>query len=457
MKETFRLAIEAEDNPIFQGLFSALNSEPVVSIRFNRHKTSTNQSSLLTELGEKVPWEEAGYYLPTRPSFTLDPLFHQGMYYVQDASSMILGEIARRLSAQTRHRPLFVLDSCAAPGGKTTAVTDNLPQGSAMIANEYDFRRAEILKENIYKWGCANVAVSRGDTRQFQNMAEVFDIIIADLPCSGEGMFRKDKVAREQWSEQLVNQCADIQKVIIGNLIPSLKKGGYLIYSTCTFNSHENEKNVAFLCEKYGLKTVDMELAGLYGIEKGIIDGLHCLRFLPSRLKGEGLFVSVLTTEAPSSTDVYSQISNRPVSRQNGDYNNTLNAIDGWTKNLTIRKVGNILWGMTPALNTLIRLAEAKKIHLYTYGTEIAQLKGSDVVPSHSLALSQSLNINAFPHIDIDKDTALNFLRKGNITLPDVTPTGYVLICYNNAPLGFVKNIGKRANNLLPKEWKIRI
>ncbi|MDE6403101.1 MAG: rRNA cytosine-C5-methyltransferase, partial [Muribaculaceae bacterium] len=197
--------------PRVGGLIEALESTPAsVSVRLNMrgsHKPVTDIAG--RPLGNPVPWCDNGYYLAERPRFTLDPAIHQGRYYVQDASSMFLSHVIDTLTRDERDTPLVYLDACAAPGGKTTAAIDRLPAGSLVVANEWDFKRASILRENLSKWGHPDTVVSRGDTRRIAKLRAMFDIIAADVPCSGEGMMRKDPEAVSQWSPALVAQCAE--------------------------------------------------------------------------------------------------------------------------------------------------------------------------------------------------------------------------------------------------------
>ena len=243
MPTDYRTFIAREIGPLADGLVDCLEqTAPEVAVRINRRKLRAAgvPDDWLPEVcraGEKVAWWPEGHLLPERPDFTHDPALHQGLYYVQDASSMITAHVVGALSARLGGAPLLMLDACAAPGGKSTAALDALPVGSMLVANEFDFRRASILAENIQKWGCPAVAVSRGDTARFRRLPELFDIVAADVPCSGEGMMRKDAQACAQWSERLVDECAARQWEIVENLWETLVPGGFFIYSTCTFNT----------------------------------------------------------------------------------------------------------------------------------------------------------------------------------------------------------------------------
>ncbi|MCH5346020.1 MAG: RsmB/NOP family class I SAM-dependent RNA methyltransferase, partial [Muribaculaceae bacterium] len=240
--------LEAFASRDFEQLAEALaTTEPEVSVRLNRRRGGSQIPSLLSEVVDTpVTWTDGGYYLSSRPRFTLDPALHQGRYYVQDASSMF---ISRAVAEALRHldlsRQLLYIDACAAPGGKTTAAINVLPDGTTLIANEFVPLRAAVLHENITKWGYPDVIVTRGDTAAIGDaLTGMADIIAADVPCSGEGMMRKDPEAIVQWSPKLVNDSARLQREIITNLWPALKPGGFFIYSTCTFNRRENEDNL---------------------------------------------------------------------------------------------------------------------------------------------------------------------------------------------------------------------
>lgn len=426
------------------GLVMALRStDPAVSIRLNRRKGCAPP-----EDGEPVPWAERGYYLPSRPLFTLDPALHQGRYYVQEASSMIVGEIVRRLSAGGM-APLRYLDACAAPGGKTTAAIDALPEGSLVVANEYVPRRAAILWENLIKWGYPNTVVSRGDTRRFSKLKGLFDIIGVDAPCSGEGMFRKDEEAVAQWSPGLVAECTGRQREILANVWPALRPGGYLIYSTCTFNRQENEEIVDWLIRESGAAPVDMSFPEDWGISGGIDSDYPCYRFMPHRVRGEGLFVAVLRKQDGEECRLRPSKPNKP--------DKSVAKLSEWITNgseCVIEKNGDgVIAYQRRHADTIGLLRQS--LDVVSCGVEIAEQKGRDFAPSHSLAMSQSLNPGAFPLIEVDLDVALSYLRRESVMLPEGTPKGYVLLTYQGQPLGFVKNLGNRSNNLYPCAWRI--
>lgn len=437
---------------------------PEVSVRLNPRK-SVEEVNAAWAGAEQVPWWEAGRYLTERPKFTFDPALHQGAYYVQDASSMVIATVAWELAARMEgEEPLLWLDACAAPGGKTTAALDGLPEGSLVVANEYDYARAEILAENIAKWGSPYAVVTRGDTAQFRRVGEIFDVVAVDAPCSGEGMMRKDQTAREQWTRALVEECAGRQREILANVWEALKPGGYLVYSTCTFNVCENEEIVSWLCREYSAEPIDLELPP--SIDGAVGCSLPVLRFIPGRIRGEGLFLAVVRKpgnrepadfssskgkkerkgNAKGKTGVKPAIVPSPVStwinpRQRDNF--VLTATE-----TGVRAFPRKWSGLLPLLTDRLQLLAA--------GVEMAEIKGKDVVPTQSLALSTIIDPGVFPSVEVNEQTALMYLRREAVQLPEATPRGFILLLYRGLPLGFVKNLGSRANNLYPKEWRIR-
>ncbi|MCH5225763.1 MAG: methyltransferase domain-containing protein [Muribaculaceae bacterium] len=280
-------------------LFESLGQPPVTSVRLNRRKPGAEFES-----SSPVPWCRSGLYLLNRPEFIFDPLLHAGAYYVQDASSMIYETAIEILVEEFRKElegddssmsepKLRVLDLCAAPGGKTTAMINALPEGSEVTANEYSQKRIPALRENIDRWGYEKVVVTNRDSEWFANQGVSFDIVAVDAPCSGEGMMRKEEMARTQWSPRLISQCSSLQKEILRNAVEALKPGGFLIYSTCTFNLQENEENAEFVFMILGLQPIDLHLPQEWGIKPAINSDIPAYRFMPHATKGEGLFLSI--------------------------------------------------------------------------------------------------------------------------------------------------------------------
>jgi 16S rRNA C967 or C1407 C5-methylase (RsmB/RsmF family) len=375
----------------YERLVAALSEEAPVSIRLNPLKTKGMTVSPEWAEGH-VDWCDEGYYLKNRPDFTFDPLLHAGVYYVQEASSMFISHVLRTLV----DRPVTMLDLCAAPGGKSTAARAVLPEGSMLYSNEPIRTRAHILAENMEKWGHRDVVVTNAYPRDYSRSGMMFDVILCDVPCSGEGMFRKDEGAIREWSVANVKKCQQLQREIITEAMKCLKHGGYLIYSTCTYNAHENEENIAWMTAEYGLTPVAIPTEESWGIT-GPLTGdlsLPLYRFIPGYTRGEGLFMAALHNTAS----------------------------------------GN---------------------HYMAESRTGGKKKKKDKDDSDIHVVEPSLQKEG-PLIDVDYATAIAYLRGEAVALPADAPRGMVTIGYHGFALGGAKNIGNRANNLYPKAWRIR-
>lgn len=374
-------------------LFEGLSQEPTVSIRLNPLKTA--RLTLNREaLGDPVPWCPDAYYLDERRAFTFDPLFHAGAYYVQDASSMFLSQILRQYMPQDR--ALTALDLCAAPGGKSTLLASHLPEGSRLISNEPIRKRAQVLAENMQKWGYPGCFVTQNYPEDFGHLRQAFDLILTDVPCSGEGMFRKDPVAVSEWSLDNVRQCAERQRNILCSILPTLRPGGLLVYSTCTFNRQEDEEQVQWLQSEYGLT---------------LLEERH---FFPGRDRGEGLYIVALRQIAST-----------------GEAADTA-CKEEWTD--AGRKVES---------RDVEPLSPAKLQRLLKTLNVIADVDDYN----HQLSVADS-------QLELSYDDAIRYLRREALHL--AAPRGQVLVTYRGLPLGLAKSVGTRLNNLYPQEWRIR-
>lgn len=425
-----------------EALFRALESAPETGVRLNSRKLS----SVSFPGAEPVNWCPVGLHLPERPVFTLMPQLHAGAFYVQDPSSMIHREIVSRLVSG----PSVLVDFCASPGGKTTAAIDALPDGSVVIANEFEPSRVGALKENIVKWGCPHVAVTNSSTAAFRSLAGCVDIALVDAPCSGEGMMRKDVDARRQWTDGLVARCAALQREIVADAVESLKPGGCLIYSTCTFNRTENEDMLDFMADEFGLESVDLRFPAEWGILPGLSDRSAC-RFMPHATRGEGLFVAVM--RKPDGLPAREPRRQKPVRLKTAVPGTDLLERPG---DFEFSLQGNVVKAVKPQLSSLLSMLP-KRTKTVACGVEIGEQKGRDFIPSAALALSTAYRRGAFPEVELAEDEVLAYLRRDVLTLPSDAPRGICLVCYDGLPLGWVKNLGNRANNLYPQAWKIRM
>lgn len=438
----FTARMEQVNSGLATALTHALaTTDPVVSVRHNLRKGEP-----MNEDADFVPWCKFGEYLAQRPQFTFDPALHQGRYYVQDASSMFIGYVLGRLVGS---EPVSYLDACAAPGGKTTAAIDALLWGSHVVANEFVPGRAAILRENLVKWGCPYATVTKGDTAQFRKHPGRFDIIAADVPCSGEGMMRKDAEAVAQWSEGLVEQCAARQREIIANLWPALRPGGYMVYSTCTFNVTENEDMVRHMVDEYGAEPVNIDVPAEWGVAGAVVGDLPVCRFMPQNLRGEGLFMAVV--RKPVDDDYVSEV--RKPKRKKGEktakFPEVARDVAGWIKpeyEVKFESDGENVWCVPGGFDASDELRPR---------TLVAVIKGKSLIPTQDLAMSDMLQRGAFSECEVNRTTALTYLRHEAVQLPEGTSKGMVLLTYGGKPLGFVKNLGNRANNLYPAAWRI--
>jgi len=431
-----------------QTLLDSLTKEPVTSVRL--HPLKKRQ---IAEY-EKVQWCDNGIYLPERPLFTLDPLLHAGSYYVQEASSMLVGYAFRQLFPQPKN--LHILDSCAAPGGKSTQIASLIDNSSLLISNEYVKVRASVLSENMQKWGYHNVVVTNSEVKHFSAMNGYFDAIIADVPCSGEGMFRKDETAIKEWSLDNVTMCAIRQKQIIKDLWPSLKENGILFYSTCTFNVAENEDVTKWICEELGAKSLPIPVNSEWGIKPIEIDGIHSLRCYPGSCKGEGFSLHII--QKVSQTD---EISHFPIKGKafiNSIPSMVASELYNWVDDTDVQFVENSACEMffipSKFFSEIAFLGNHVKV-VHT-GMPIASLKGKDFIPHPAFAFSVCINQQHFNVVELSREQALLYFSKGTFTLPDAS-LGWILLNYRQLAIGFVKNIGNRINNSYPMEWRIRM
>ena len=440
IRETFRKYLdEAIGSKNALVAFSAFDQPSSVSIRLNPFKKGCSLT------GRAVPWNPYGIFLEQRPVFTLDPLFHAGAYYVQDSSSMFVGYMFREMIKErpaSKTRPFRVLDLCAAPGGKTTDLAASLRQHFGddflLVANEVMKARVGVLADNVALWGDPNVVVTSDDPKAFASMPGYFDVIVTDVPCSGEGMFRKDEEAQRQWSEDNVSLCEARQKRILADVWPALAEGGVLIYSTCTFNRYENDGNVGWVASELGAYVVDGNLAANFS---GIIRTGNGYSLVPGHVEGEGQYCAALVkTSGLTFNGSYG-------SRGDGRSRVTAPA-DGLEGLMTV----NMKYG----LKGDVVVAVPEHLHVVSAGCAVGMMKGKIFVPGADLALSIMLDKGAFPACEVDHRTALAYLHRDAVILPD-SEKGYVLVCHQGQPLGLVKNLGNRCNSLHPQSRRIRM
>ena len=370
----------------FERYLQSFEEEPPVSIRLNPMKAG----AMTVADGEQVPWCLTGYYLKSRPNFTMDPLLHAGCYYVQEAASMFVDEVIRQCAKG--HELHNALDLCAAPGGKSTLLRAALPESCMLYSNEPIRQRASILAENVGKWGYAGHVVTNCYPHDYRRAGMLFDLILCDVPCSGEGMFRKDPATIGEWSPQQVEKCRQLQREIVADAWACLRDGGTLVYSTCTFNTKENEENIRWMLDEFDAEAIPIKTDAEWHITGSLLSGFTepVYRFIPGITRSEGLFLCVV--------------------RKNGDTGHAARRAD------KLQLKGKVAQSLMP----------------------LEVLTGD------------------YPLVDVSYQQAIAYLRREAIVLPADCPRGLVTVCFDGHPLGLAKNIGTRANNLYPKEWRIK-
>lgn len=460
-----RLFPEGEADAFLQAIET---EEPHVSVRFNAAKLRLAAAAggeplrPLPEVeAQPVAWCPGGCYLPGRYPFTFDPLFHAGAYYVQEASSMFLALLSRFFTG-----PLRTLDLCAAPGGKSTLLRSLLPEGSLLVSNEVVPRRAAVLVENMQKWGYPDCVVTSAQPAEWGALGSTFDLILADVPCSGEGMFRKDAEAVAQWSLSGVELCARRQREIVSAVWPALRSGGLLMYSTCTYNTAEDEENVLWICRHLGAEPVALPAAPEWNLCGSLLAdgegaGLPAYRFLPHRARGEGFFCCLLRKTAPDEPHHPVKLGGKKARPARRAAPSAVPA--GWSSALQERRRAWALWEGAEGASAVdeqfvpfVAEVQGRGIRMLSAGVPLGAARGRDWLPHPALALSCALQRGHFPEADLTYGQAMAYLRHEALVLPDGVPRGIVLLTYRSVPLGFAKNLGNRSNNLFPAEWRVR-
>ncbi len=429
----------------FSKFQEALETPRVTSVRCNNAKL---KKSAVVKSGRAVPWCREGFYLDNRPLFTMDPLFHAGCYYVQEAASMFVGQVFSQYVDGRMDAPV-VLDLCASPGGKSSHIAACLAGEGWLVSNEVMKSRVGILNENLMKWGAHNVTVSSNDPKDFGSLEGLFDVVLIDAPCSGEGMFRKDDNAVSDWSLDNVKLCRDRQRRIVSDVLPALKEDGLLIYSTCTYNEEEDEGNVRWMTEKFPLESLKINVDPNWNITETAA-GYH---FYPHKTEGEGFFLSLLRK-----TDGEGRLRTKNQKKKNELKGDQVKILKSWLKNPQSFSFGlekDVISVYPERWAELVGVL-GQSLRTLRNGLPVAVAKGKDLIPHQALAMSDLMSEDAFPSVDCSWAEAIQYLKKENFTLNGL-PKGFVDFRFQGISLGFGKNIGNRCNNLYPSEWRIRM
>lgn len=445
--------IKGFDSDLFEQVHA--NAEQITSIRFNPLKAELVKSDPeLTTNGyglpasSPVPWCSNGFYLSERPSFTLDPLFHAGAYYVQEASSMFLEQAMRQTVDLSQ--PLLVLDLCAAPGGKSTLLQSVISKESLLVSNEVIQSRVSILKENLIKWGSSNTVVTNNDPKDFSKLKSMFDVLVVDAPCSGSGLFRRDAEAIKEWSEDNVQLCCQRQQRILADAWDCLKEDGVLIYSTCSYSQEEDEDILDWIEEQLKAKSEKLKVEDSWQIEEVQgKTGAYGYRFWPYKVKGEGFFIAAFRKKEDAG-EVKMKIKTAQLPSKKD-----IAAVSKWIKDAA--EFSFVLQGQNIAAvpkqwtETIQFLMQELKVRYAA--VELGTIAKDDLIPEHSLALSTILQPGIFS-VELNTEDALNYLRKNELQISS-PHKGWALAAYKGLPLGWMKMLGNRINNYYPKEYRI--
>lgn len=439
---------------------ASLDSKPSLGIHINAEKMRKT-GEVVPENAERVDWTSNGFYLKSRPRFTFDPFLHAGAYYVEEPSSMFVENALNYIQKDIRINR--ALDLCAAPGGKSIMIRNSM-KGGLLVSNEPLSKRAAVLTENLAKWGNPDIIVTSDFPEAFDGLTGFFDLIATDVPCSGEGMFRKDETARSEWSKANVENCVQRQRDILRTIWPTLRKGGYIIYSTCTFNRREDEENVLFIAEDLGAEIISLETDADWHI-CGDTTGrnLPVYHFFPHKTRGEGFFLALLkkTSDTPPCEKRKSKKKNPETVRSDGfaewvngkedfDFHKSKDGITALRKTFAddyaaiSEKLNVVCAGVSVCTEKPVKFSNS------------ARKPKPQFVPAPGLAFSSCLNRRAFPDIALNYPDAIKFLRGESIALTVSAPRGWVTVSYRNLPLGFANNVGSRLNNSYPPAWRIR-
>ncbi|MDP4261917.1 MAG: Fmu (Sun) domain protein [Bacteroidota bacterium] len=426
-----------------------VSGEQVTSIRLNPFKLSGSSKALSfgEGLGE-VAWTEYGYYLKARPSFTFDPLFHAGCYYVQEASSMFIEQAFRQ--AVDLSRPLKVLDISAAPGGKSTHIQSLISKDSLLVSNEVIRSRANILKDNIIKWGCENVIVTNNDPKDFGRLENYFDVIVIDAPCSGSGLFRREPEAIDEWSENNVALCSRRQQRIVADVLPALKKEGLLIYSTCSYSREEDEDIMDWMASELGVESLELRVDESWAITKTHSgSGALGYRFWPDKVRGEGFFIACfkktngeagsfakIKTKAGAVTKKETELIEKWMSKPGYHLMKYENTVYAWPMKLA------------DAMNYIL-----SNLRVIYSGVRMGELMRDKLVPDHALAVSKLVN-DSISRVELNDEQAIQYLQRKEMDMT-IKEKGWQLVNYQGYSLGWVNALPGRINNYYPKELRI--
>ena len=431
------------------------SGEQITSVRINPSKEKPQSTNQLINQLTKIPWTDFGYYLESRPSFTFDPLFHAGCYYVQEASSMFIEQALKQTVDLAK--PIKVLDLCAAPGGKSTHIQSLISKDSLLVSNEVIRSRANVLKDNIIKWGCENVMVTNNDPKDFSKLENYFDVIVVDAPCSGSGLFRRDPAAIKEWSENNVQLCSQRQQRILADSWPALKKDGVLIYSTCSYSKEEDEEIADWLADELKGESIKLKLDESWGIVETVSEkiGSFGYRFYPDKVKGEGFFIAAFRKPESIVTIPEVKMQKSKVKTRQAFTAKEIEIVKPYLINADnyfyIKQHEEIIAIPMHLENDLAIIQSS--LYIKKAGVRLGTIIRNELIPAHDLAVSNIIHPSV-PKLEVDNETALQYLRKVDVTI-EYAIKGWVLLTHEGLPIGWIKIMANRTNNYYPAAWRI--
>jgi NOL1/NOP2/sun family putative RNA methylase len=438
--------IEGFDETAFRQIHES--DKQVTSIRINPLKCTDEEiihhSSFM--INKKVPWSDNAFYLQQRPSFTFDPLFHAGCYYVQEASSMFLEQALKQTADLSQ--PIKVLDLCAAPGGKSTHIQSLISKDSLLVSNEVIRSRANILIQNIIKWGCNNVVVTNNDPQHFVRLEGYFDVMVVDAPCSGSGLFRRDEEAINEWSVDNVMLCCGRQKRILADALPALKEDGVLIYSTCSYSKEEDEDIATWLVQEMEMENVKLKLENDWNIVITKTANAEGYRFYPYKLKGEGFFISCFRKKASTGNVKFKTTKPTIITAKEKAI------IQPWIEDVDLNLLyfrDGIIALPSNFLNDFSILQNALNVHYA--GVSLGQIMKDKLVPHHALALSTILSEKIIA-TELSYEHAIKYLQRADLNI-ETESLGWQPVSFHKHNLGWINALKNRVNNYYPKEFRI--
>ncbi len=442
LPEEFVRRMQAQLGDEAEEFFNALSLPSPTSIRLNHRKGKSSFNDL-----QGVPWCTNGFYLETRPRFHLDPHWHGGAYYVQEASSMILDDVITRLNLDQTSR--IWLDLCAAPGGKTGILASHLKPTDILIANEVVPQRKTILWENLVKGGYMNTILTSEQTSSFRE--PLADLILIDAPCAGEGMMRKEQEAISQWTEGLVRSCSLLQKQILNDAVKALKPEGYLIYSTCSYSLEENIYNISDFNASHELESIPLHFPEPWGIKTISYKDAVGYQLYPHSVKGEGLFIAVLKNNSNRKSAIQG---NKKLSNEFIPVPVAIESILNNPSSYRLRKNSeyNLLISSAAeekAAEVLKRIPRAEII------AQAGQLKGKDFIPAHFLAMS-GIQHTDLKNIELDLEGSLDYLERSTMIPSLINENGWYLASNEGTVLGWLKHTSQGWKNHYPMNWRLR-